>query len=247
VFFNKIDYKTEILKAAYEKNFDQVEKLAKSAFTKTATNEELLAFICGTIYENKVWNAMTLINKFVERFPNSLHAMRIYLSDLYARQNNFDAATLEARIYLRVAKDCGVLYNSKNKLLDYAIGHGFLLLTSIYTAVGARSYSKKILEIGFAVVSRHWQNIYETELKSIEKELEDKNNNALNLKWESFFSRGENFSYLVNLLNTFEAKELTMRTELLADNFRFNDSFQIDEKELFQLIYTSKNGVKVLC
>lgn len=245
IFFKKKDYKNEILKALDKKDIAQVEMLSESAFNKESENEELLAFVAATIFEKQIWNVVKLIPEFVNRFPNSLHAIRIYFSDILARQNKFDASTTEARIYLRLVKDSKLLESCTNDIIKNSIGHGFLFLTSVYTTVGARSYSIRVLELGSKYVSDYWRNIYSNELKTIDKELKEENNQGSNLRWEEFFHTGKNADDLFKLAKESGFEDLAKRIDLIESNFRFNNSYKVDDLEIFQLIYEN-NGAFVL-
>lgn len=245
MFFNKKDFKNEILKALEIKDFTQVVKLSESAFDKEPQNEELLAFVSAIIFEKQIWNAVKLIPEFVNRFPNSLHAIRIYFADILSRQNKFDSSTTEARIYLRLVKDNNLLENCSNDIINNSIGHGFLFLTSAYTTIGARSYSTRVLELGSKFVSDYWKNIYSDELKTIDKELKEPNNQESDSLWEIFFKTGKNADLLFKLAKDSGFEDLSKRIDLIESNFRFNSDYKVNELEIFQLIYEN-NGTFVL-
>lgn len=245
MLFKKKDYKKEILNALNNNNIAKVEQLSKKAFEKEPKNEDLLAFIAGIIFEKQIWDIAEFIPEFLNRFPNSLHAIRIYFSDLLSRQNNFDSATTEARIYLRQIKENNLFGHLSNNIIKNSISHGFLLLTSVYTASGARSYSKRVLELGNKFVSDYWKNIYKKELKTIDNELLDSENIETNNLWENFFNTGINADILFKRAKENGFDNLAKRIDLIEGNFRFNSDYKVNESEIFQLIYED-NGTFLL-
>jgi hypothetical protein len=245
MFFKKRDFKAEILKALEKNDLTQVVKLSESAFDKEPQNEELLSYVSAIIFEKQIWSAVKLIPEFVNRFPYSLHAIRIYFADILSRQNRFDASTTEARIYLRLVKDNNLLENCSNDIIKNSIGQGFLFLTSAYTSIGARSYSSRVLKLGSKYVSDYWKNIYSDELKMIDKELQETNNRESDSKWEDFFNTGNNSDSLFKLAKNSGFDDLSKRVDLIESNFRFNSSYKVNELEIFQIIYEN-NGTFVL-
>jgi hypothetical protein len=233
---NMIDYRSEIIKCIEKNELVKIEKLSNEAFENEAENEDLLAFVSAIIFEKQIWNCTELIHRFVNKFPNSLHGIRIYFSDLLSKQRNYDAATTEARIYLRIAKENNQLEKPFNNIISNSIGKGFLLLTSAYTEIGARNYSKKVLEIGKKFVNEYWINIYNNEINTLKGELNNKANTEINQKWDAFFDEGDFATELFELCKTSKFNDLAKRVDLIESQFRFETDYKVNENEMFKIV-----------
>ena len=231
-----LDYRSEIIKCIEKNELVKIEKLSNEAFENEAENEDLLAFVSAIIFEKQIWNCTELIHRFVNKFPNSLHGIRIYFSDLLSKQRNYDAATTEARIYLRIAKENNQLEKPFNNIISNSIGKGFLLLTSAYTEIGARNYSKKVLEIGKKFVNEYWINIYNNEINTLNGELNNKANTEINQKWDAFFDEGDFSTELFELCKTLKFNDLAKRVDLIESQFRFDTDYKVNENEMFKIV-----------
>lgn len=236
-----IDFKGEIIKCLEKNELANIEKLSFEAFQNEPENEDLLAFVSAIIFEKQIWSCAELIQRFVIKFPSSLHGIRIYFSDLLSKQKNYDKATTEARIYLRIAKENNQLEKPINKIVENSISKGFLLLTSAYTEIGARSYSKKVLEIGKKFVDDYWKNIYINEINTLNTELTNKSNFEIDQKWETFFNNGSFSTELFDLCTNSKFNDLAKRIDLIEGQFRFDKDYKVNENELYKIVIENNN------
>jgi hypothetical protein len=234
------DYYAAINAAAEQNDIAALEELSREAFEQQPGNEHILAFVAGVIYEKNIRSRISLVPEFVERFPNSLHMVRVYLADLLGRDNKFDMATTEARIYLRLARDAGQFEKPLNKIIAGAFQWAFLLLTSAYTMLGARSYALRVLQYANRFANAQWQSTYTAETETLNNELKDVNNLAIDKKWEAFFVDGSHVDFLYKHCADAGYPDMAKRVELLDGNFRFNPAFRIDEEEMFLLIFNKE-------
>ena len=235
------DYHQAITDAAAQNDIAALEQLSTEAFELHPGNEHLLAFVAAIMYEKDIRSRFKLLAEFVERFPHSLHAVRIYLANLLGRDNKPDMATTEARIYLRFARDNGQFEKPLNQIVASAFQWGFLLLTSAYTMLGARSYSLRVLKYASQFANAKWQANYALETETLNNELKDADKLALDNKWEAFFTDGSHAEILYKHCTDAGFHDMAKRVDLLEGNFRYNGGdFKIDEKEMFLLIFHSE-------
>ena len=243
-----LDYKKEIIESLQRNDLKKTEELANSAFNVEPENEYLLAFVATIVFENlilerQIVSSANLIFQFVEKFPNSLYPIRIYFSDLLIRQKNYDAAATEARIYLRVALDNNQFKKPYNETIKDTIGRAFYFLTTAYTDLGAKDYSKRILNYALEYATPHWTEVYKQELLQLDNELKNQETKEINIKWEQFFESGVFANDLYNLCISKGFNDMAKRVDLLEGHFRFDKNFKIDKSEVLKLIYgDEKNG-----
>ena len=187
-------------------------------------------------------------SKSSSRYPASLHLPRIYLADNLARAGRFDDATEQARRYLRLAKDAGILEKLTNtRILRHGVSHAFLLLTSAYTELGARSYSEGVLRhaLQFDLVPDFASKIQQ-ELARLAVEMRDPSNKATNEKWNAFFANGSGADGLYEACTSRGFPVLAKRVDLLDAHFRFNSKFEVGEAELYLLVDVTNENANIL-
>ena len=237
----KANYEERIRGAIAKGDKSAAEQAAREAFLDNSSHENLLAWIAGSMFEKQIMSALDLLEKFIDRFPNSLHMPRIYYSDLLARSNKFDAATHHARIYLRNAFDSGAFKAlGDSRIVHEGVSRGYLLITAAYTDLGARLYSQRVLEKGLLLgLVPMWESLIKQELSRLRDELSKPENVSLNAQWESFFACGQGADSLYKLCENREFPVMAKRVDLLEGNFRFNPQFKIDDSEMLMLVLVS--------
>lgn len=239
---------TDAIQACLARNdFDSIEDLARQAFAEASADEGGLAWIAGVIFEKDIATAFDLVDQFVKRFPESRHIIRVYMADLWARVGRFDLATDHARIYLRIARDAGILEDvAGTKILAEGVGRAFLLLTCVYTECGARSYSRRLLQFALRhKLDAKWIERYRREIEHLDGELENPKNQPIDDMWEAFFTNGSHAKELYDLAMNRGFEYLAQRIDLIEGNHRFNQGYLVDESEMLQLVYASEQ--KELC
>jgi hypothetical protein len=239
--FFKTDYKQEIIESLEKADYEKINDLAAKAFKDKNASEDLLAWVAAIIFEKQIWSSVNLLSEFVQKFPASLHGIRVYFSDILSRQKRFDEASDEARCYLRIVFDYGFDKLKENKIIRESTSKAFLLLTSSFTELGARSYSKRVLDNASSFASDYWRNIYSQEIKTLDNELNDASNKNIDNKWEEFFNSGGNADFLFKWCEEKGFPRVAKRVDLLEGNFRFNKDFKLTDSEALQLVYENNN------
>lgn len=241
-------YEDRVNRALANNQLGEVEKLARQAFEDPAADEGNLAWVAAVASEKGVPSAPEFLKLFVNRYPASLHLPRIYLADDLARADRFDEATEHARRYLRFAKDSGVFEKlGSTRILRYGVSHAFLLLTSAYTELGARSYSEGVLKhaLQFDLVPDFVQKIQQ-ELARLAMEMRDPSSKATNEKWNAFFANGSGADGVYETCTKKGFPILAKRVDLLDGNFRFNSQFKVGETEMYLLVEVTKENANIL-
>lgn len=247
-FWKKANYEERIRTALNNDNFKEAEITAREAFADKKADEHILAWVVASMYERGIDSAIDLLEVFVNRYPDSLHLPKVYLADVLSRASRFDQASDLARYYLRLAKDAGVFPDLGSKrIIQDGVSRSFLLLTSVYTTVGARSYSRRVLEYGLQYeLSAKWKELIKIELSRLEQELLTPENEILDDKWEVLFSSGVGADELYKKCIDGGFPIMAKRIDLLEGNFRFNPSFKIDLQEILMLVFESNNHEFIL-
>ncbi len=247
-FKKRNNYEEQIREYLNSSNLKNAEKVAREAFADEKTEEHLLAWVASSMYERGVNSTFDLLEKFVSLYPESLHLPRVYLADVLSRASRFDQATDYSRYYLRIAGDSGVFSELATKrILQEGVSRSFLLLTSAYTTLGARSYSKRVLNYGLKYeLSEKWAQLIRNEISQLNSELQQNENVSIDKKWENFFSTGIGANELYSQCIEAGFPLMAKRIDLLEGNFRFNSSFSVNEHEILLLVFESKNNVFLL-
>jgi tetratricopeptide (TPR) repeat protein len=228
---------------------EEATKLAQAAYASKDQSEEMLAWIAGVLHEKRIKSAFPLMNQFIERFPDSLQLPRIYLADIYANLGQFDRASLYARIYLRLAKDRGILDRLENlNIAREGVSKAFLLLTAAYTELGARSYSKRVLQYARHLhLTESMAKFIDEELHRLDQELRNSENIAVDQTWEKFFVDG--VAHANEIIQRCQDKgfpDLALRMRIIYESFRADSSFRVDSQEMFMIPVTMANGSAML-
>lgn len=241
-------YEERINQALASNQLGEVEGLARQAFADPAADEGNLAWVAAVAEEKGVPSAREFLEQFVTRYPASLHLPRIYLADGLARAGRFDQATEHARHYLRLAKDAGILGKLTNtRILRHGVSHAFLLLTSAYTELGARSYSEGVLKhaLQFDLVPDFVSKIQQ-ELARLAVEMREPANKAINEQWNAFFASGSGADGLYEACTSKGFPAMAKRVDLLDGHFRFNSQFKVGEAELYLLVNVTSDNANIL-
>ncbi len=177
---------------------------------------------------------------FLQNHPNSILPVKIEYADYLAATGEHDGATHLAREYLALIEAKGSLNESINTFpnIQRGVSKAFLLLTAAYTTVGARSYSKRILEFaGKLPLDSTYLKHYGIELQRLDDELAQPTNEGIDRTWEDFFQTGKNADTLFNLCKLKKCEILADRVDLLEANFRINSNYAVEAEERLMLIY----------
>jgi hypothetical protein len=242
------DHEKGIRKALKHGDKDKAAVLVETAFGDDKAAEEVLAWVAGVAYENELTSVLGVIPEFLQRFPNSLHLIRVYYADLCAAQEQFDLATTHARLYIRLAREAGLLDQLEgHSLLQEGIGRSFLLLSSAYTELGARSYSRRVLEFGLEHdVHSSWKDSYKQERDSLAQELKEPEFKKKDEVWERFFKKGKGGADVLQIAKTAQYDDMTLRLECLEDKLKTDKDFRIGPEEMLMAVGKGENDVAIL-
>ena len=246
--FNKKTTEEKFREYVAAKNKLGAEKLVLKLFSDPSSQEHELAWFAGAVHELNLDGAFGVLYDFVIRFPGSAHPVRALLADLHARTSRCDLTTPHSRLYLRTARELGLFETmGETKIIRDGISWAFLLLTSAYTELGARSYSKSILEMSLShALSENWKSSIEAEIQTLDKELNTPENKALDLEWVSFFKSGRFADKLHKSCKQKVYEEMADIVDLIETNFRFNSNYTVTPETAFKIVITDKNNSRVL-
>lgn len=213
--------------------------VAEQAFDEQPENEQLQAAMCAILFEKK-YHSLGLLLLFTERFPNSLHPMRVNIAQIMCDNFEFDNATSEARYFLRVVYDYNLIGQNKDERLKEHTSRAFLLSTSVYVGLGARSYAIRVLETASKFSNVIWQGHYKEEIDHLKKELEESDIATIDDKWESFWKTGAPYEDVYQICKDYKCEEMAIRVKLLHEAFEKDANYKLNENELMQVVLVNK-------
>ncbi len=174
---------------------------------------------------------------FLKEFPDSLAPVKVEYA-AFLSNNSPDSATQLAREYLRYVDQRGAMTELSNMpMIRRDCSKAFLIFTSVYTTLGARSYSQRILKHASQLpLTADFIDMYRVELERLSEELKDPEIARRNEQWECFYRNGSNTKELYDLCMKNNCPLLADRIDLIEANFRFNAEYQIGPEEWFQLV-----------
>ncbi|MBS3762887.1 MAG: hypothetical protein KGZ25_06240 [Planctomycetes bacterium] len=179
------------------------------------------------IRERKHGNeARHLLEKFIQKYPGSLHPIRVFLGTILAEDGKFDEATQQARTYLRCVRDSEAFEHLSNtEIIRKGVSRALLLITSAYTTAGARSYSKRVLQYAQSLqLVPGLPDGMSGEIARLNHELEDETNAEIDRMWEELFADGSNVEELCDLCMQRNLPNLARRADLISSNVRLGNS-----------------------
>lgn len=218
-----------------------------AAFDDYEGDEDFSAWLAGVAHGAEAPNAATILARFLEKHPASAHPVQVDWAEGLLWQGRIDEGSNEARAWLaRVAAGEGGLAGRLRE--DEAVRHGgcraLLILTAVYTEIGARSYSKRIVEFAMMLeIDDYWRRRFATEHMRLCEELRTPGLAAADAKWENFFATGEGADDIVVACEARKFPILARRVRTLAGMFAEKPGWRPDESEFFLLVYrTDKNA-----
>lgn len=182
------------------------------------------------------------IQQFLGTYPNSLYPLRVFLAKMMCDSDNFDDATSEARYFLRIVQENGKIGQIEDeKLLEYTM-QAFLLTTTVYVFVGARSYAKRVITWAKEFANEQWQKNFDIELSNLEKELAEEHLKEQDEKWEAFFQNMENYDELYQRTAENRFTELAIRLRILKEEKEKNEMQPIDRREITRVVMVDEKG-----
>lgn len=231
-----------------EGNIAMLSSALLEAFEDHHENEDFRAWCAGFAYESECDSAATLQDKFISQHPLSLYPIKADRATLLIQAGKIDLASNEARSYLAVLHEHQMKdAMQQSELIADGVSRAFLLLSAVYTEIAARSYSIRLFNYALGLpLQDYWKERFEQEKAQLAQELESEGLKAADDKWEQFFESGNSGQ---DLMIACEAKGfpiLKKRVELLTEMFQEKPHLELDEEEIFQLIYQTEQGAFVL-
>jgi hypothetical protein len=224
--------------------FKDAKEIAEKIFSDESADENVLAWTAGVLFEKHSPDALFFLRKFIERFPMSLHPARVYVALLFSERQDFDLSTYNARLYLRVVNDVrGFASLNSSPIVQDGAGRAFLLMTSAYTELGARSYSKRVLMRALHYeFSAAFRSSIQAELARLDGELALEAVSLTDQAWEEFFRCGKGRTDLESLCLGKNCPIFAQRVSLLATKFTSDPSFAVTAEEVLMIQIAEGDG-----
>ena len=221
--------------------------LIHQAVEDYAGEEEFSAWCSSVAHGMEVENAANLLAKFVERFPLSLHPVQVDLAERLLQSGYLDHGANEARAYLsRVFQQGMPEYMGRFDLVRDGCARSLLMLTSVYTELGARNYSRRVLEFGLMMpLEQYWTSRFQAEHVRLGEELRREDARRFDRQWERFFHENEGAPALAELCEKHNAPILAQRVRVLGD-LRQAKPEPLGDEEFLQMLYQTDQGAWVL-
>jgi hypothetical protein len=176
------------------------------------------------------------IDFFLEKWPHSISPVRVEYASLLADSNREDMATHLSRDYLYDLRQTGTLEKiSRTDIARKGAGRAFQIITSAYTKLGARSYSKRVLNYALDHGAfGELRETYTTEKQRIDAELKQPQKAKLDALWERFFDIGKQGRRLIDWCDENSCPKMAQRIELIWQAFRFRRDYRVDASEILK-------------
>ncbi|MCA8955734.1 MAG: hypothetical protein KDC87_06660 [Planctomycetes bacterium] len=213
---------------------DALARLALDALASDCTDEEHLAWVSSVVYEEDLVEALDVIAGFLDHFPESRKGVRVYLADLYAQQGQLDKATLEARAYLAHVHGSGGLEEAcQDPLMANWVLQAMQLLSSAYTAAGARTYSQRVFTHAISLSDdAAWTLTFEQGIQDIERELHAFDCREVDYYWRSFMERGDNFEKVLQACSEANLPIMAERVRAIHTRFTVQPGSKLPSNEM---------------
>jgi hypothetical protein len=227
---------------------EPLQETIAQAFDDYDGEEDFAAWLASVAYGTELPYADRLLVRFIDRFPLSHHPIQVDMAESLVWQGKVDSGANEARAWLNRLHQADLFEQfASNDLIRDGVSRAFLLITSIYTELGARSYSRRVLETAMMLrLEPYWQKRYATEHMRLDEEMRQSAIKAADAKWEQFFRIGEAAGDLAYACEVKGAPLLQKRVEVIARNFEEDRNFRVSDDEIFQLLYQTDKGAFVL-
>ena len=227
---------------------DPLVNMLGQAFEDYREEEDFTAWCAGVAYGMEVPDASTFMARFMETFPLSLHPVQVDWAESLIWEGKLDEASNEARAYLSRVHAAGLQkFLEQAALVRDGVSRAFLLLTSVYTEVGARSYSRRVIEQGMLMdLDPFWQQRFRSEMGKLEQELAHPDLHKLDSVWESFFREGKYLATVLELCEKCKLPIFAERMKVIARNFDEDKNYKVSDEEVFQMVYRTDKGAMVL-
>lgn len=231
-----------------ERDLPALNETLNQAFEDYHSEEDFTAWCTSVAYGSELPSAETLLARFIETFPLSLHPVQVDWADYLIWQGQIDEGSNEARAYLNRVYSAGLEnYFEQYDLLRDGCSRAFLILTAVYTEAGARSYSSRIIQNAMLLdLEPFWQQRFQGEIHRLDKERSAGTNAKLDEMWERFFRRGEGAPKLLEVCAQCRLPVLGRRVETLAGMMEEDSDYRPGDEEIIQVLYRTEQGAFVL-
>lgn len=225
-----------------------LQEVVGQAFEDYEEEEDFTAWCSSVAHGTGLENAPALLARFTEKFPLSLHPVQVDLAEMLVTRGDFDQGSNESRAYLNRLHQNGLeSFMREAELVQDGVSRALLLMTAVYTELGARSYSRRALEFGLMLpLTGFWQSRFQSEHRRLSDELGLPANQAADRKWETFFATGQGADEISGYCYHKGLNILAKRVETIAGRLASGQGYRVDDEELFQMLYQTDQGAYVL-
>ncbi len=235
-------------------NFYDQQQLAKvaealrDAFNDYFDDEPFQAWCCGFAFAADIEESTPLMEEFLRQYPLSLYPVKVDLAEQLITKGQIDSGANEARHYLALLHE-NELPNlmQQNEALQDSVARAFLLLSSVYTEIAARSYSKRLFAQALELpLDSYWNGRFQEEIQELDRELQIQGLTLADNKWEEFFRSGAGEKDLKYACEVRGFPILRKRLELLGEQLRAHPDRPLNAEEIYQLVYQTEEGAFTL-
>ena len=236
-FKTKPDPLAAVRAAIETKDFDQMSAAIDAVVAEFGLSSEVSHKLMSLIEEKRLV-FVDLLQRYINANPKFVTTAQLHLAEIYLHGGEDEMASSEARLVLKrlltsPAFRTGAIEAGRKAMAARA----YLLTTAIYTSVGARSYSLRLLERARPLARPEGVVVLEEERARLNRELLDPEKAELDQKWEAFFSRFDYADELITHCQSLGRELFARRVDLLRDHFRFNSSYRITSDEVLLDVY----------
>lgn len=242
---NEFDFLGTLEKAIQKQDSEQQVAILKKALDEHGWKSPLMSDL-ALMVANYNLPFVSFLEAYCDHNVETPHGAEIKLADIYVGQNRMDQATARARQFVSKLRGTDAERNlQEHPVLLGMVARCYLLITAVYTQLGARQYSQRVLSAALKLsLPEGFDLRLRKEIVALENELKDKLHQEINLKWEAFFS-GNGSKYFLELADLCiknQAPHLARRLELLKSRFEFDRQFKMDENEILMDIFSYRES-----
>jgi len=210
--------------------------------------EDFVAWCTSVAHDMRCEGATSLLAQFVDQFPLSLYPVQVDLAESLILAGELDQGSNEARAYLHRLNDAGIAQTVvESEFLGEGCLRAMLMLTAVYTELGARSYSRRVLEYALLLpCAPEWRQRFQAEHVRLGQELRDPAQASADRMWEALFHRGECGEEVTQLCKRQKAPILAARVGTISRLFSSEPGYRPNDDEMFQLLYETDRGALIL-
>ncbi len=239
--YNKDNYISEFDAAIKAKDEKKQREILDSARENETITSQILLELTVTMAINDV-KYYEFQKAYLSEVNFPAHFGHVQVARLDASMGRYGEASDRARYFLKTIKEKGDFQElGQQTYMPYFVGLAYHILTTAFTAVGAISYSQRVLKFALSLpIAQLSRTDIENELKHLDSELSMPGAREVDHKWERFFSTGENAKELYALCVEAGLQTIADRVSVLETGFRYESGYRLDEQEVLKSVVLVK-------